>query len=149
MARFMGYNQNRKMLALCLTIAIMFFGVRSELNQDIKGCQESMSDLYSCLAFVTNKAKAPDSTCCSTLKEKLDKGQTKRCLCILVKDRDDPGLGYKVDANRAMSLPSTCHVPANISQCPGERLHSKLFSIIYSGKKVEKMIWQCCMVATR
>ncbi|KAJ4885031.1 Bifunctional inhibitor/lipid-transfer protein/seed storage 2S albumin superfamily protein [Raphanus sativus] len=101
---------------------MMFLGVRSDLNQDIKGCQYSMSDLYSCLPFVTSKAKAPDSTCCTTLKEKLDKGQTKRCLCTLVKDRDDPGLGFKVDANRAMSLPSTCHVPANISQCP-ELLH--------------------------
>ncbi|CAN7013582.1 unnamed protein product [Brassica oleracea var. botrytis] len=118
----MAYNQNQQMLALCITIAIMFLGVRSDLNQDIKGCQDSMSDLYSCLPFVTNKAKAPDSTCCTTLKEKLDKGQTKRCLCTLVKDRDDPGLGFKIDANRAMSLPSTCHVPANISQCP-ELLH--------------------------
>ncbi|CAH2063666.1 unnamed protein product [Thlaspi arvense] len=111
------------MLALCITVAIMFLGVRSELNQDIKGCQDSMSDLYSCLPFVTSKAKAPDSTCCTTLKEKLDKGHTKKCLCILVKDRDDPGLGFKVDGNRAMSLPSTCHVPANISQCPEELLH--------------------------
>ncbi|KAF8049356.1 hypothetical protein N665_2228s0001 [Sinapis alba] len=118
----MAYNQNQQMLALCITIAIMFLGVRADLKKDIKGCQDSMSDLYSCLPFVTNKAKAPDSTCCTTLKEKIDKGQTKRCLCTLVKDRDDPGLGFKVDANRAMSLPSTCHVPANISQCP-ELLH--------------------------
>ncbi|ESQ44228.1 hypothetical protein EUTSA_v10006273mg [Eutrema salsugineum] len=118
----MGHNQNRQMLALCITVAIMFLGVRSELNQDIKGCQDSLSDLYSCLPFVTSKAKAPDSTCCTTLKEILDKGQTKRCLCTLVKDRDDPGLGFKVEANRAMSLPSTCHVPTNISQCP-ELLH--------------------------
>ncbi|EFH54485.1 Bifunctional inhibitor/plant lipid transfer protein/seed storage helical domain superfamily [Arabidopsis thaliana x Arabidopsis arenosa] len=118
MARFMGYSQNRQMLALCITVAVMFLGVRSELSQDIKGCQEAMSDLYSCLPFVSNKAKAPDSTCCSTLKAKIDKGQTKKCLCTLVKDRDDPGLGFKVDGNRAMSLPSACHVPANISQCP-------------------------------
>ncbi|CAH8301016.1 unnamed protein product [Eruca vesicaria subsp. sativa] len=119
----MAYHQNQQILALCITVATMFLGARSDLNQDIKGCQDSMSDLYSCLPFVTNKAKAPDSTCCTTLKEKIDKGQTKRCLCTLVKDRDDPGLGFKVDANRAMSLPSTCHVPANISQCPEELLH--------------------------
>ncbi|KAJ0255507.1 Non-specific lipid transfer protein GPI-anchored 22 [Hirschfeldia incana] len=118
----MAYNQNRHMLALFITVAVLFLGVRSDLNQDIKGCQDSMSDLYSCLPFVTSKAKDPDSTCCTTLKEKIDKGQTKRCLCTLVKDRDDPSLGFKVDANRAMSLPSTCHVFANISQCP-ELLH--------------------------
>lgn len=131
MARFMGNNQNGQMLSLCITVAILFLGVRSELNQDIKGCQDSMSDLYSCLPFVTNKAKTPDSTCCNTLKEKLDKGQTKRCLCVLVKDRDDPGLGFKVDANRAMSLPSTCHVPANISQCPGEKFQSQISYTIF------------------
>ncbi|KAL0714741.1 hypothetical protein Bca4012_021720 [Brassica carinata] len=49
-----------------------------------------------------------------TQGKKKTKGQTRRCLCTLVKDRDDPGLGIKV----AMSLPSTCHVPANISQRP-------------------------------
>ncbi|XP_010504811.1 PREDICTED: protein YLS3-like [Camelina sativa] len=127
MARFMGYNQNPQMLALCITVAVMFLGVRSDLNQDIKGCQDAMSDLYSCLPYVSNKAKAPDSTCCSKLKVNIDKGQTKRCLCTLVKDRDDPGLGFKVDANRAMSLPSACHVPANISKCP-ELLHLPLNS---------------------
>ena len=131
--RVMGYNQNRQRLALFITVAIMFLGVRSDLNLDIKGCQDSMSDLYSCLPFVTSKAKAPDSTCCTTLEEKIDKGQTKRCLCTLVKDRDDPGLGFKVDANRAMSLPSTCHVPANISQCPGQKLHTIISSAISSG----------------
>ncbi|KAL0866266.1 hypothetical protein Bca101_045384 [Brassica carinata] len=118
----MAYHQNRHMLALFITVAVTFLGVRSDFNQDIKGCQDSMSDLYSCLPFVTSKAKAPDSTCCTTLKEKLDKWQTKRFLCTLVKDRDDPSLGFKVDANRAMSLPSTCHVRVNISQCP-ELLH--------------------------
>ena len=133
MIRVMGYNQNRQMLALFITAAIMFLGVRSDLNQDIKGCQDSMSDLYSCLPFVTSKAKAPDSTCCTTLKEKINKGQTKRCLCTLVKDRDDPGLGFKVDANRAMSLPSTCHVPANISQCPGQKLRTIISSTVSSG----------------
>ncbi|XP_023639167.1 protein YLS3 isoform X2 [Capsella rubella] len=123
----MAYK-NPQMLALCITVAVMFLGVRSDLKQDLKGCQDAMSDLYSCLPFVTNKAKAPDSTCCSTLKVNIDKGQTKKCLCTLVKDRDDPGLGFKVDANRAMSLPSACHVPANISKCPEELLHLPLDS---------------------
>ncbi|XP_010554897.1 PREDICTED: protein YLS3 [Tarenaya hassleriana] len=121
----MGYSQAH---TLCLTLLLMMSaGVRSDLTQDIKGCEDAMSDLSSCLPFVTREAKAPDPTCCSSLKKEIDKGQTKRCLCTLVKDRDDPSLGFKVDANLAMSLPSICHVPANVSQCP-ELLHLPLDS---------------------
>ncbi|CAN8254274.1 unnamed protein product [Cochlearia groenlandica] len=141
----MGYNNKPHMLlALSITVAIMLLGVSSELSQDIKGCQDSMSDLYSCLPFVTTKAKAPDSTCCTTLKEKLDKGHTKRCLCTLVKEKDDPGLGFKVDANRAMSLPSTCLVPANISQCPGDKF-SQAKQFIYGHKVRSFSFFSFCM----
>ncbi|EMS68280.1 hypothetical protein TRIUR3_25393 [Triticum urartu] len=45
-------------------------------------------------------------------------GTSKRCMCILVKDRDEPALGIKVNITRSMNLPSVCNIAATFSDCP-------------------------------
>ncbi|RZB49939.1 Protein YLS3 [Glycine soja] len=61
-------------------------------------------------------AKTPTIDCCSGLKMVLEK--SKKCICILIKDRDDPNLGIKINATLAIQLPTACHAPANnITQC--------------------------------
>jgi len=37
---------------------------------------------------------------------------------VLVKDRDEPALGFKINVTRAMDLPSLCNYPATFSDCP-------------------------------
>uniref|UniRef100_A0A6V7QVU0 Bifunctional inhibitor/plant lipid transfer protein/seed storage helical domain-containing protein n=1 Tax=Ananas comosus var. bracteatus TaxID=296719 RepID=A0A6V7QVU0_ANACO len=44
--------------------------------------------------------------------------KSPKCLCVLVKDRDDPQLGLKLNVSLALSLPAACSAPANISACP-------------------------------
>ncbi|KAJ6303222.1 hypothetical protein OIU77_017160 [Salix suchowensis] len=61
-------------------------------------------------------AKAPTPDCCNGLKQVLK--DNKKCLCVIIKDRNDPELGLKINATLALSLPSVCHAPANVSQCP-------------------------------
>ncbi|KAL2954948.1 hypothetical protein AAZX31_18G000900 [Glycine max] len=39
--------------------------------------------------------------------------KSKKCICILIKDRDDPNLGIKINATLAIQLPTACHAPAN------------------------------------
>ncbi|KAL2239694.1 UNVERIFIED_CONTAM: hypothetical protein Sindi_0610600 [Sesamum indicum] len=58
--------------------------------------------------------------CCTGFKEVLQK--SKECLCLLVKDRNDPSLGFKINATLALSLPSKCNAPVNqsITDCPGK-----------------------------
>ncbi|KAJ8574106.1 hypothetical protein K7X08_025911 [Anisodus acutangulus] len=91
---------------------------RADLDKDKEECGNQLVSLATCLPYASGEAKAPTPDCCIGLKEVLDKN--KKCICILVKDRNDPSLGLKIDATRALSLPTQCHAPpdtANVSMC--------------------------------
>ncbi|XP_043690641.1 non-specific lipid transfer protein GPI-anchored 14-like isoform X2 [Telopea speciosissima] len=103
-----------------MLLLMMVSCVSSDTAKDREECANSLVGLATCLPYVSETAKAPTLDCCTGLKQVLDKN--KKCLCILIKDRNDPSLGIKMNATLAMSLPDTCHAPANISKCP-ELLH--------------------------
>ncbi|CAM8895544.1 unnamed protein product [Rhodiola kirilowii] len=103
--------------AIVLGLVFMVTDVRSDMAKDRELCADQLLGLASCLPYVGGGAKAPTLECCSGLKTLLQKG--KICLCLLVKDRDDPDLGLKINASLALNLPSSCHAPANVSECPG------------------------------
>uniref|UniRef100_A0ACD5UNZ4 Uncharacterized protein n=1 Tax=Avena sativa TaxID=4498 RepID=A0ACD5UNZ4_AVESA len=89
-------------------------GVGGDLAADME-CSAKLQALATCLTFVQGQAPAPTPDCCSGLKTALQ--ASTKCLC-LVKDRDDPGLGLKINVTRALGLPAACGAPANISDCP-------------------------------
>uniref|UniRef100_A0ACD5Y2G1 Uncharacterized protein n=1 Tax=Avena sativa TaxID=4498 RepID=A0ACD5Y2G1_AVESA len=91
-------------------------GVGGDLAADMKECSPKLEALATCLTFVQGQAPAPTPDCCSGLKTALQ--ASPKCLCVLVKDRDDPGLGLKINVTRALGLPAACGAPANISDCP-------------------------------
>ncbi|KAL9660159.1 hypothetical protein QQ045_024970 [Rhodiola kirilowii] len=101
--------------AIVLGLVLMVTDVRSDMAKDRELCADQLIGLASCLPYVGGGAKAPTLECCSGLKTL----QGKICLCLLVKDRDDPDLGLKINASLALNLPSSCHAPANVSECPG------------------------------
>ncbi|KAJ4705515.1 protein YLS3-like [Melia azedarach] len=90
--------------------------VTSDINQDKKECSAQLSEFTACLPFVGGKEKSPTATCCTNLKKEINK--TRKCLCLIVKDRNDPGLGFVLNATLALSLPTVCHTPGNASDCP-------------------------------
>lgn len=92
-----------------------------DFNKDKQQCANTLVGLTTCLPYVSGESKAPTKDCCAKLKPVVDNNRV--CLCILVKDRDEPGLGVKINATLALALPATCHTPTNITECP-----SKLFS---------------------
>ncbi|KAL3379198.1 hypothetical protein AABB24_000088 [Solanum stoloniferum] len=93
---------------------ILLLGFLSaSLDKDREECANQLVGLATCLPYVSGEAKAPTPDCCTGLKEVLDK--SKICLCILVKDRNDPSLGLKINATLALSLPTLCHAPPNMS----------------------------------
>jgi hypothetical protein len=55
---------------------------------------------------------------------------SRKCLCVLVKDKDDPNLGLKLNVTKALGLPAVCNVPANISDCPSTSHHNHLTCMI-------------------
>lgn len=103
-----------------LLILLLGFS-RANVDKDREECTNQLVGLATCLPYVSGEARAPTPDCCTGLKEVLDK--SKICLCILVKDRNDPSLGLKINATLALSLPSLCHAPpnmSNVTMCTGK-----------------------------
>ncbi|XXG46112.1 hypothetical protein AAC387_Pa02g1031 [Persea americana] len=99
-----------------LVIFFCFVGfVRCDFASDSAECMDQLIGLTNCLTFIEGSAKKATPECCSNLKQVL--GKSKKCLCVLVKDRNEPGLGFKVNATLAMKLPGACNAPVNISEC--------------------------------
>lgn len=93
----------------------------SDIEKDKEECANQLVGLATCLPYVGGDAKAPTPDCCTGLGVVLK--TSKKCLCILVKDRDDPSLGVKINATLALGLPTLCHAPTNISECPGKFIY--------------------------
>ncbi|KAL4563671.1 hypothetical protein LXL04_027716 [Taraxacum kok-saghyz] len=89
-------------------------------DKDKEECTEQLVGLATCLPYVGGNAKSPTPDCCSGLKKVLNTKQ--KCLCMVIKDRNDPDLGLTVNVTLALGLPEVCQAPANVTKCP-ELLH--------------------------
>ncbi|XP_006658373.1 non-specific lipid transfer protein GPI-anchored 14-like isoform X2 [Oryza brachyantha] len=107
-------DHRRRGLALSL---LMVAAVASaDFAADRAECSDKLVALATCLTFVQDEAAAPTPDCCAGLRTVLQ--ASRKCLCVLIKDRDDPNLNLKINVTKALSLPSLCNAPANISDCP-------------------------------
>ncbi|KAF9686492.1 hypothetical protein SADUNF_Sadunf03G0164300 [Salix dunnii] len=116
----------------CILVLLMLVGsAKSDLQQDRAECANQLVGLATCLPYVGGDAKAPTLDCCSGLKQVLDKSE--KCLCILIKDRDNPDLGIKFNVSLVAKLPSLCHSPVNVTECisllhlPANSSEAKIF----------------------
>ncbi|KAE8808654.1 lipid transfer protein [Hordeum vulgare] len=106
-------------LLMLLAVAAAVAGPAvADFAADKAECADKLMGLATCLTYVqlTATAPAPTPDCCSGFRQVL--GTSKRCMCILVKDRDEPALGIKVNITRSMNLPSVCNIAATFSDCP-------------------------------
>ena len=69
-----------------MTQLTKFSGAATE--EDTKQCQDQLIGLSPCQKFVSGDSKSPSPSCCSELRK--DYNKTKRCLCVIVKDRNEP-----------------------------------------------------------
>ncbi|KAI3915329.1 hypothetical protein MKX01_035588 [Papaver californicum] len=86
-----------------------------DVGKDTQECATQLVGLATCLPYAGGTAKAPTPDCCTGLKQVLT--TSRKCLCVLVKDRNDPSLGLKINSTLALGLPSVCKAKANISEC--------------------------------
>lgn len=107
-------------LLLGLLLPLTFQFSVADFASDRAECTNQLVGLATCLPYVQGNAKAPTPDCCTGLKEVLSK--SPKCLCVLVKDRDDPQLGIKINVSLALALPDACSTPAKISECPSKSL---------------------------
>ncbi|WVZ62299.1 hypothetical protein U9M48_012063 [Paspalum notatum var. saurae] len=109
----------RSALALMLVVLASSAWVPTttgDFAADRAECSDKLVGLATCLTYVQDEAAAPTPDCCAGLKTVLQ--SSRKCLCVLVKDKDDPNLGLKLNVTKALGLPAVCNAPANISDCP-------------------------------
>jgi hypothetical protein len=106
------------MLAVAMVMAAAVQLASADFAADRAECADQLMGLATCLTYVqaTATVRAPTPDCCSGFRQVL--GASKKCMCVLVKDRDEPALGLKINVTRAMNLPSACSIPATFSDCP-------------------------------
>jgi hypothetical protein len=102
--------------ALVVAVAAAATAAGGDMNADRTECADQLVGLAPCLQYVQGQARAPPPDCCGGLRQVLAK--SPKCLCVLVKDKDDPNLGIKINATLALALPSACGATrANASHC--------------------------------
>ncbi|KAG2326080.1 hypothetical protein Bca52824_008808 [Brassica carinata] len=84
--------------------------------KDKEECTEQLVGMATCLPYVQGQAKTPTPDCCSGLKQVLK--SDKKCLCVIIQDRNDPDLGLQINVSLALALPSVCHAVADVTKCP-------------------------------
>uniref|UniRef100_A0A6N2K795 Bifunctional inhibitor/plant lipid transfer protein/seed storage helical domain-containing protein n=1 Tax=Salix viminalis TaxID=40686 RepID=A0A6N2K795_SALVM len=100
----------------CILVLLMLVGsAESDFQQDRAECANQLVGLAACLPYVGGDAKAPTLDCCSGLKQVVDKSE--KCLCVLIKNRDNPDLGVKFNVSLVAKLPSLCQSPVNVTEC--------------------------------
>ncbi|KAB2015322.1 hypothetical protein E1A91_D08G017000v1 [Gossypium mustelinum] len=100
----------------CILLITVLFGLASsDVNQDKAECKNHLMGLAPCLSFVDGEAKTPTVDCCGGLKQVL--GKSKKCLCVVIRDRDDSSAGLKINATLAAALPSACRAKVNMTDC--------------------------------
>ncbi|CAA0820708.1 Bifunctional inhibitor/lipid-transfer protein/seed storage 2S albumin superfamily protein [Striga hermonthica] len=111
-------NSKSSSLLPLFTILIIFYPVliHSDDAKDKQECAQPLAGLATCLPYVGGSARTPTPDCCTGLKQILK--TNKKCLCVVVKDGNDPDLSLGINVTLALGLPQVCNQPANVSQCP-------------------------------
>ncbi|RZC81667.1 hypothetical protein C5167_044243 [Papaver somniferum] len=90
--------------------------VKSDVEKDKEECATQLIGISTCLSYVGGTGKSPTPDCCNGLKQVVK--TSLKCLCVLIKDRNDPSLGLKFNTTLALGLPSICKTNSKISECP-------------------------------
>ncbi|KAJ7949076.1 Lipid transfer protein [Quillaja saponaria] len=112
-----SHTTTTSLLAYLLVLTSMLISSTiADSSKDKEECAEQLTGLATCLPYVGGQAKTPTPDCCSGLKQVLK--NNKKCLCVIIADRNDPDLGLQINVTLALSLPTVCDAPANVSKCP-------------------------------
>ncbi|PWA51536.1 bifunctional inhibitor/lipid-transfer protein/seed storage 2S albumin superfamily protein [Artemisia annua] len=109
-------NVRFSLLFMIFTLALTSRVTLGANDKDKEECTEQLVGLATCLPYVGGNAKSPTPDCCTGLKQVLN--TNKKCLCVVIKDRNDPDLGLTINVTLALGLPDVCHTPANVTKCP-------------------------------
>ncbi|EEF37599.1 non-specific lipid transfer protein GPI-anchored 15 [Ricinus communis] len=102
---------SRIRIGLVLVLVTMIYG--GAMAQS--GCNSVVTNLASCLNYITGNSSTPSASCCSNLANVVQ--SSPQCLCSLL-NNSGPSLGITINQTLALSLPGACKVQTPpISQC--------------------------------
>ncbi|XP_010544520.1 PREDICTED: protein YLS3-like [Tarenaya hassleriana] len=110
------HSRTHPLILLVIIMSVFLVGSSGDKAQDKEECTQELVGLATCLTYVQGQAKAPTPDCCSGLRQVLK--TNKKCLCELIRDRNDPDLGLQINVSLALGLPSVCHAAADVTKCP-------------------------------
>ena len=97
---------------LSVLMSVMVSYTMADAANDREECAQQLVGLATCLPYVGGQAKAPTPDYCTGLKQVLK--DNKKCLCVIIRYRNDPELGPQINVTLALGLPSVCHAPAKV-----------------------------------
>ncbi|KAM3734201.1 hypothetical protein ACB098_11G196400 [Castanea mollissima] len=82
-------------------MSVMVSYTMADAAKDREECAQQLVGLATCLPYVGGQAKAPTPDCCTGLKQVLK--DNKNCLCVIVRDRNDPKLGQQINVTLTLA----------------------------------------------
>ncbi|XP_050217853.1 non-specific lipid transfer protein GPI-anchored 14-like [Mercurialis annua] len=108
---------NSKKIALfCMVAVFSVVGCHATLQQDEQDCADQLTNLASCIPYVSGSAAKPTPECCQNTKKV--KANKPKCLCVLIIESTDPSMGLPVNTTLALQMASACDIDAKVSDCP-------------------------------
>ncbi|KAD4384213.1 hypothetical protein E3N88_24381 [Mikania micrantha] len=95
-------SKNRLLPCLAMAVMVIFGVTKADIEKDKQQCADKLVGLAPCLPYVGGEAPAPPKDCCTGLKQVLTNSEV--CLCILIKDHNDPSLNLKINDTLALGL---------------------------------------------
>ncbi|KAF9617929.1 hypothetical protein IFM89_039222 [Coptis chinensis] len=123
---------------------VRIHGISSDAIQSLKRLEK---DVFFYLRNLPDIALLRFGCCFPTIKGlKTVLAKSKKCLCLLVKNRNDPSLGLKVNATLALNLPSICKSDVSIVDCPriAKRLEKDVFFSLRNLPDIALLRFGCC-----
>lgn len=111
------------LIPLIVTIVVVGLGgggvhsLGDDSEEEMQKCVEQLEVMVKCLPYVAGAAKAPTPECCTGFNQAIK--TVNRCVCLVVKDRNHPRLGFYLNITLVLRLPDACQAPENFSHCPG------------------------------
>ncbi|KAL9443472.1 hypothetical protein AB3S75_016768 [Citrus x aurantiifolia] len=109
-------GRDKMMIIFCIVMASLAMASMATIEEDEQECAEQLTNLASCIPFVSGTAKKPTSECCQDT-QKL-KASKPKCLCVLIKESTDPSMGLPINTTLALQMPAACNIDASVSSCP-------------------------------
>ncbi|KAI3917705.1 hypothetical protein MKW98_021467 [Papaver atlanticum] len=97
-----------------MAIGILLIKCMFLMGLSVGFCSTQLVGISTCLSYVSGTGKSPTPDCCTGLKKVV--ATSMKCVCVLIRDRNDPSLGLKIDTTLALGLPSICKTTNKISE---------------------------------